>query len=994
MISSSQKSRVSHRRDASHAVGPQSGRVAVLCGVLFLSGTGALIFETLWLRLSGLAFGNSIWAAALILSSFMAGLALGNALAASSRIRRWRPLHFYIVLELFVAFSGCTIVFGLPVVGDLMRPLWQMLWNYQPTLLGLRFVVSFLILLVPTTAMGLTLPVIIEDPLLRETEFGRAIGFLYGSNTLGAMLGAILGEAYLIGAFGLYGTSLAAAAAVCMAAVIALAVARFGAARYAGFESTDPSAHSKYPLSFAVSYHPPWRLLFVSFGTGLVLLALEVIWFRFLRLYVASSPTAFAMMLAVVLAGIGFGGVAAGTIHRRSRPLNRLLPLLLLLAALATLLSYLFFPGELIQVRTGAFDLRWWQIALLSTVLMFPVALISGVLFPSIAANVQASVGDRMNSTGITTLANTTGAAFGPLIAIFVLLPGVGYQWSLIFCAGGYALLSGVAALPSSEPSRMSAVRTDSSRGELSEQLNLSGLVLIGLWVALILVLAIFPYGRAQTHFEHVSRPYRVDDKGQVLAHVVKRIEGTSDTYQLLRRDLFGEPYYYRLLTNAFSMSATNPLNQRYMRLFAYLPLALRPEAEDVLLICYGCGVTADALLHGPNVKRMDVVDISKEVFRLADFYAGINYSNPLRDPHVRAVVQDGRFFLQASPQQYDIISGEPPPPKMAGSVNLYTEEFFSLMKSRLKEGGIATFWLPIYQLKVEESKAILRAFHNAFPNASVWASADRDWIMMGIKGPGRKIEASELRQLWNDPRSGADLRRIGIEVPQQMAALFVMDGEEIDLITRDIAPLTDIYPKRLTDELWDDEANHRFAFRYLEAPSAFQRFLRSTLVKSIWPETLNESLESFFVLRQTRYLSEMVGSNELAELDLYLRRSHLRMPVLEVLGSDGFRLSIAERAAKKSQPPPLETMQDLVAGALAQRDINGAIRLLENKKDRGVFGANEIFLLSYLYCLNGSVEKAETLVADNAASIKKDWFVDWLWEKLQTDFGFHPPAN
>ena len=179
-------------------VGSQSGRVAVFCGVLFLSGTGALIFETLWLRLSGLAFGNSIWAAALILSSFMAGLALGNALAASSRIRRWRPLYFYAVLEVLVAFFGCTIVFGLPVVGDLMRPVWQMLWNYQPTLLGLRFVVSFLILLVPTTAMGLTLPVIIEDPLLRETEFGRAIGFLYGSNTLGAMLGAILGEAYLI----------------------------------------------------------------------------------------------------------------------------------------------------------------------------------------------------------------------------------------------------------------------------------------------------------------------------------------------------------------------------------------------------------------------------------------------------------------------------------------------------------------------------------------------------------------------------------------------------------------------------------------------------------------------------------------------------------------------------------------------------------------------------------------------------------------------------
>src|SRR5437867_9541006 len=113
-------------------------RVAILCAVLFLSGIGALIFETLWLRLSGLAFGNSVWAAALVLSSFMAGLALGNALAASAKIRRWRPLHFYAVLELLVAFLGCTIVFGLPVLGNWIRPAWQTLWNFQPTLLGLR----------------------------------------------------------------------------------------------------------------------------------------------------------------------------------------------------------------------------------------------------------------------------------------------------------------------------------------------------------------------------------------------------------------------------------------------------------------------------------------------------------------------------------------------------------------------------------------------------------------------------------------------------------------------------------------------------------------------------------------------------------------------------------------------------------------------------------------------------------------------------------------
>lgn len=981
MITSPQKSPVCHRRDASHAVKPQGGRVAVLCGVLFLSGTGALIFETLWLRLSGLAFGNSVWAVALILSSFMAGLALGNALAASSRIRRWRPLHFYAVLELLVAFFGCTIVFGLPVVGDLMRPVWQMLWNYQPALLGLRFVVSFLILLVPTTAMGLTLPVIIKDPLLRETEFGCAIGFLYGSNTLGAMFGAILGEAYLIGAFGLYGTGLAAAAAICIAAAIALAAAKFGAVRYvAAFKGVDPSGQSKFPLSFDASYRPPWRLLLVSFGSGLVLLALELIWFRFLLLYVVSSPTAFAVMLAVVLAGIGLGSVAAGAINQRSTRLHQLLPVLFLLAAVAVLSSYLFFPGEAVRTPAGAFNLAsWWQIAILCLALMFPVSFLSGMVFPSVVARIQVEVTDRMNSTGIATLLNTGGAAIGPLLATFVLLPFLGFQTSLICCAAAYALLS--------------IVVTERALCSLRRP---TGLILVTLWIALLLGLVFFPYQRSERHFEHARRSYEKDDQGHTLARLVKRIEGTSDTWQLLRRELFGKTYYYRLLTNAFSMSATSPRNQRYMRLFAYLPLALHPGARDALLICYGCGVTADALTHKSNLERIDIVDISKEVFSLADSYTGINYSNPLRDPRVHPIVQDGRFFLQASARKYDIISGEPPPPKNAGSVNLYTREFFALMKSRLREDGIATFWLPIDQLKLNEAKAILRAFHEVFSNASVWASADENWIMMGINGPGRRINEQELRQLWSDPATGADLRRIGVEVPSQLGALFLMDSEEIDRITREIAPLTDNYPKRLSDAAWDTQANLEYAATLMEPASVSERFLGSPLIKRIWPEALNNSnsMQSLFAVREAQYLSEKVGSNKMAELDLFLRGTRLRVPLLETLGSDELRFAIAHGIARETEPPPLEIMPDLVAGALAQRDLGEAIRLLENQKDRGALGIREILLLTYLYCLNANLDKAEALAAANASLINKDSSADWLWQKLESDFGFHPPAD
>ncbi len=612
------------------------------------------------------------------------------------------------------------------------------------------------------------------------------------------------------------------------------------------------------------------------------------------------------------------------------------------------------------------FDVTWRQIGLLSVALMFPASFLSGILFPSIVACVQASVEDRMNSTGITTLFNTTGAAAGPLLASFVLLPSIGYQWSLILCGAGYALL----AVLVSEHSSWSLRRP-------------VGLGSIGLCAAVILILVIFPYHRDEVHFGRARH---------FLGHLAKKIEGPSDTYQLLRYDLFGEPYFYQLLTSGFSMSGTSPQSQRYMRMFAYLPLAFRPESEDVLLLCYGCGVTADALLHGLHVKRMDVVDISKEVFQLADFYSGINYSNPLRDPRVHAVVQDGRFFLQASPRQYDIISGEPPPPKVAGSVNLYTQEFFSLMNSRLREGGIATFWLPINQLKVDEAKAILRAFHNAFPNASVWASADEQWIMMGIKGRGRAVKEEETSWLWSDPASGADLRRVGIEVPQQLGALFLMDAEEINRITRDIAPLTDIYPKRLTDEPWDEQASHRFALPYMEASSAVHRFLVSSFIGGIG-ETPNGSLESCFIVRDTRYRCGIVGRcNTLAELDIYLRHLPLRTPVLEVLGSDEFRLAIAERVGRKSDTPPLETIPDLIAGALARRNIGEAIRLLDSEKGRGASSLNDTFLLTYLYCLNGSVHKAEALAVANAGSIKRNWFVNWLWGKLQTDFGFHPP--
>jgi spermidine synthase len=938
-------------------------RLAILSVVLFLSGISALIFETLWLRLSGLAFGNSIWAAALILSSFMAGLALGTAIAASSKLRI-RPLKLYAALEFAVALFGCTIVFALPIVGELLRPLFQALWTHQTILLALRVLFSFVILLIPTTAMGLTLPVVLEDRVLARTDFGHALGVLYGFNTLGAVAGALVGELFLIKAFGLWGTSLAAGLLNCVAAAIALFIVKKDGAT--GTLTASPTARPRW-LRF--DYRLPWRPLLVSFGAGCILLTLEVVWFRFLRLYVASSATAFSLMLAIVLAGIGLGGTASGALLKRIR--QSTLPILLVIAAILTLLCYIAFPVPKLGEGEKNFYLESWpQIALISLALMFPVAFLSGILFPAIAARVQESVPSRMNSLGITTLFNTAGAAIGPLLAGFVLLPKLGFQSSLIICAIGYGLL----CLTISQKDNWSPQRP-------------AGFALLELCVLFVAIITLFPNHRDEMHFANARRLYESEEQ-----HLVKKIEGTTGTWQLLRRDLFGQPYYYRLMTDGFSMSATNPRNQRYMRLFAYLPSALHPEPENALLIAFGCGVTADALTHDVDLKHIDIVDISKEAFALADDYRQAGYSNSLRDPRVTAIVQDGRFFLQASPQRYDIITGEPPPPKVLGSVNLYTEQFFALMSDRLNDGGIATFWLPVYQLNVNEAKAILLAFHDAFPNCVIWSSSDEEWIMMGIKGAPQKIDNDQVQKFWRFGSTRDDLARIGVEVPEQLAALFVMDGDEIDRIASGTKPLTDFYPKRLGDVTAEDKAIHEFTSDYMLATSAAERFRSSRLIQEIWPTTMTAQLEPFFAIRDMRYRAGLSETNWLAELDIHLRGSRLREPVLEALNTNSFRVALARKAADNLQPPPLELLPDLIANALARRDYHGAIRLLEDKRARGAANPDDICLLTYLYCLNGEVAKAESVAT--ATADRERPFVKWLWGKLQAEYGFRPPTS
>ena len=263
---------------------------------------------------------------------------------------------------------------------------------------------------------------------------------------------------------------------------------------------------------------------------------------------------------------------------------------------------------------------------------------------------------------------------------------------------------------------------------------------------------------------------------------------------------------------------------------------------------------------------------------------------------------------------------------------------------------------------------------------------------MIGINPPLRKPDEELAHRLWTDPTTGPDLARVGLEVPEQMAASFVMDAEGIDRMTQGVEPLDDFYPKRLTDAVPDPNAAYQLGYSYLEASGALQRFFASSLIHDLWPNERKELLEALFSIRETRYRSEMSGSNWLAELDLYLRHSQLRTPVLAVQNSDEFRVALAQRLVVLSHSLSPDASHDLVAGALARRDFGTAIRLLEGEKNRGFSNINDFYLLTYLYCLNGSVDKAEALANAQAGSIQKDWFVDWLWGELQAEFGFRPP--
>jgi len=872
-----------------------------LCIVFFLSGASALIFEMVWFQLAGLTFGASVRASAIVLGSFMGGLALGNGLCALRGQRIRSPLRLYAGLELAIAVPGLVLVLAFPlltnVLGRALRPLLE-----HPLLLDVaRGAFAILLLLIPATAMGATLPVLVRALSREEENFGRVLGMLYGWNTLGAVAGVLVAELWAVPWLGLRGAGALAAVLNLSAAALALWAARGRRRGGAAFPQPTPS---RLRITGRGG-----RLLGVAFLVGFAMLGLEVLWFRFIVLFYNGHSRNFAVMLAAVLLGISLGGLIAARWCRRDTDAHRHLAPLLALNGILVVVLYgsLIHLLRFLQPRVD-YD---WQVVIVSVFLIIPVAMGSGIAFTFLGRALRETVASETTTAGLLTLLNTSGAMVGSLVAGFALLPRLGLERSFFAMAAVYALTA--LWIP--------------RRG---------GAILRQRWAPvamLALALLLFPFGRMEGSY------LRWTSDGFEGERLVAVREGLTETAQYLRRELLGRPYYHRLVTNNYTMADTTALSKRYTKLFAYMPLAVHPRLQRALLICFGCGSTAKALTDTRSYERIDVVDLSRDIVEMSEVVYPDPKENPIHDPRVEVYIEDGRFFLQTREDRYDLITGEPPPPAARGVVNLYTQEFFELIRARLRVGGIATYWLPAHLLIESEAKSILHGFCNVFDNCSLWLGAGTNYMMVGINEagegaawPGQPIDVEAFSRPWKDPVIGDDLRALGIDSPERLASLFVMDGERLREWIGDTPPLVDDFPRRVSHRTQARRVAERGYMRRVTEADSWESFRSSETMRGIWPDSLHAGSGAHFARRQI--VNDLTWGRPLP-VDFLLRSvldPLLRNYVLRACASD----DDAQRI-----------LGDVLDGALADDDPGGEVlrHLAAGAAQRGEYAVAERFL-------------------------------------------------
>jgi spermidine synthase len=705
--------------------------------LFFCSGASALIYQVLWLRKLGLVFGVTVYAASTVWASFMFGLAVGSFFAGRVADRLRRPLVWFGVAEAAIGLSALATPFALAWLQGVYGSLYPSLPHSLPAITVARFVMALAVLVVPTVLMGATLPLVVKSSYFRASDLGQRMGLLYATNTCGAIAGTLFSGLYLIPTHGIQTSFVVAASLNLAVAVIAIATGSRLPAK-AGSSVLPPKGGSHTSIS-----SPAQRTVLIVFAlSGFVSLALEVIWFRVLVLLVRPTVYGFAMMLAVLLLGIGAGSYLVTPFLKKGRRWILILAVLELLLAVVAVLSIqaLAYHPAMVKWATPLIARifpDYLAFSMVASVLsILPSALILGIAFPiglHVWTGAQSAAGRRL---GVFYSLNLAGSILGSLAAGFLLLPVLGSRGSLIFvCA--IALMSGLALLAYAE-------------GRKPLRLAL-GVAFVGAFAAATALMA---------------DPFDMFLKLRYPRHkVLWREEGVQATVSINK-----DPSGMLVMTLEGNHQADDaPGMIDTHRRIGHLPMVLHPEAREALVIGLGGGTTAGAVAIHDGV-HVDVVELSEAVVKGARHFTSVNH-DVLYRPNVRLLVDDGRNHLLLSGKKYDVITADLILPIHAGSGNLYSAEYFTLVRNALKEDGLALQW--VWGTEAEY-KTIMRTFLSVFPEATVWWDGS---LMIGSRKP-LGLKQSDFD--WKMTARGAALRELGVTSFERLKETYIAGPNEM----------------------------------------------------------------------------------------------------------------------------------------------------------------------------------------------------------------------
>ena len=364
-------------------------------------------------------------------------------------------------------------------------------------------------------------------------------------------------------------------------------------------------------------------------------------------------------------------------------------------------------------------------------------------------------------------------------------------------------------------------------------------------------------------------------------------------------------------------------------------------------------------------------MDLSRDILEMSHIVYPDSAGDPLHDPRIRVHLEDGRYFLQTTDQHYDLITAEPPPPRMAGVENLYSREYFQLLRDRLADGGIVTYWLPLPSLTDVSTRAILRAFCDAFEDCSLWNGTINNLMMVGTKQAQGPVPEKDFNRQWNDPVVAAEMRRLGFERPEQLGALFIGDAAYLRGLIADSPPLVDDDPKLIEAPVSRQEEADRLFGSFADVGAARARFQNSRLIKRLWPERLaTESLPYFEVQDMINAHSLGNGLTESSRMERVHRlqtQSSLSTAVLWDLGSDSDIQDLVSNADPQTLANPI-LQYHLGLGLISTRNYEAAGEPLGRAEQFPPLREPAFRLRLYALCVSGRTDQAQHLAYEHVA--------------------------